>query len=65
MVAPNAQMRILVADNDDGMRQALVEFLQEEGYATLEASRPDEARRLLREGNVDVAVLDVRLLNDN
>ncbi len=65
MVAPNAQMRILVADNDDGMRQALVEFLQEEGYAALESSRPDEARRLLREGNVDVAVLDVRLLDDN
>ena len=65
MVAPNAQMCILIADNDDGMRQALVEFLQEEGYATLESSRPNEARRLLREGNVDVAVLDVRLLDDN
>ena len=37
---------VLIAEDDDGMRQVAIRFLQSLGYNTLEAARPDEARRI-------------------
>ncbi len=61
----HAQTHVLIADNDQRHRESLAEFLTEEGYEVLEASTPAEARQLLRAGNLDVAVLDVRLTDDS
>lgn len=56
---------ILIADNDDNYRKTVVEFLQRRGYSVIEASNPTDARRILEAGEVDIAVLDIRMENDD
>lgn len=60
-----AKATILVADNDPDYLETIRDFLQKEGFRVLPAAEPAEATRVLEKDGVDLAVLDVRLLNDN
>ncbi|MFP5262400.1 MAG: TRADD-N-associated membrane domain-containing protein [Blastocatellia bacterium] len=57
--------KILLADNDPKFLKERKEFLEGEGYQVYPAGTVAEARRLLEQGRVDLAVLDLRLENDN
>jgi DNA-binding response OmpR family regulator len=54
-------MRVLVAEDDPGLREVLVEGLEEAGYQVDAASRGDDAIEQLRFHDYDVAVLDWRM----
>jgi len=56
---------ILLADNDRDFLDTRAEFLESEGYRVLKALSPDEARRLMDEVHVHLAVLDLRLVDDD
>ncbi len=60
----NEQMRVLVVDDDEGIRDSLEEILEEEGYAPLLASSISEARSLANRG-FDLALVDIKLGNEN
>jgi DNA-binding response OmpR family regulator len=59
------QKRILFADNDPDFRATRAEFLQKKGYHVLFAGSPDDAERMLDETNIHLAILDIRLVNDD
>ncbi len=52
---------VLIVEDDEGMRQVATRFLQSLGYNTLEAARPDEARRIEAEhaGPIHLLLADV------
>lgn len=50
--------RILVADDDMGMRQMIAEYLTSEGYRVLEAADGPSALQIARSERPDVAILD-------
>jgi DNA-binding response OmpR family regulator len=54
-------MRLLVAEDDPGLRQVLVMGLRDFGYQVDEAERGDDAIDLLKFYDYDVAVLDWRM----
>ena len=56
---------ILFADNDPVFRLARAERLEENGYHVLRVSSPQEARQSLDGANVHLAVLDIRLEDDD
>ncbi len=57
-------LTILLADNDQEFLESRGEFLQEEGFNVVKVSDSTQARRKLEEGDVDLAILDIRLEND-
>jgi DNA-binding response OmpR family regulator len=59
------QKIVLFADNDPDFLQTRAEFLQKKGYQVLFANSPSDAERLLEETNIHLAILDVRLANDD
>jgi two-component system cell cycle sensor histidine kinase/response regulator CckA len=56
---------ILVADDNDALRSLLESILSREGYRVVEAADAEDAVRLLREEEIDAALLDVRLGADD
>lgn len=56
---------ILFADNDPDFLKTRSEFLEQEGYQVVFAADPTEARRKLEAGGIDLAILDIRLLDDD
>lgn len=60
-----ATKTILFADNAPEFLKIRREFLETEGYRVVSASNPTEARQLFEQGWIDLAVLDIRLLNDD
>jgi CheY-like chemotaxis protein len=56
---------ILFADNDPEFLKTRAEFLRQEGYQVIPALNPTEARRLLERGEMNLAILDIRLENDD
>jgi DNA-binding response OmpR family regulator len=50
--------RILIADDDDRMRQVIDEYLRSEGFTTMQAASGTEALALWRERRPDLLVLD-------
>ena len=56
---------ILFADNAPGFLKVRSEFLEAAGYRVAVANNPHEARQLLEGGGIDLAVLDIRLVNDD
>ena len=60
-----AKATLLLADNDTDFLDTRREFLQKEGFNVLPAAEPEEARNILIRGEVDLAILDIRLFNDN
>ena len=55
------QLKILVVDDDKSICRWLNAVLTEEGYECLAARSVEEAEPLLREGRVDLALLDIYL----
>ena len=56
---------ILFADNKPDFRETRAGFLKEAGYNVLMAGSPEEAKSRLESFEIDLAILDIRLLNDN
>lgn len=56
---------ILVVDNDRAFRETCVALLNEVGYETREASSEENARTILEAGGIDLALIDVRLEDDD
>ncbi|WP_395391165.1 response regulator [Novosphingobium sp. BL-8A] len=55
------QTRILIVDDDEGIRSLIGEFLGKHGYATETAADPDAMRALLAQQRFDLIVLDVMM----
>lgn len=55
---------ILFADNDESFVRTRKEFLEDEGYDVIVATNPSDARRMLEQEQIDVAILDIRLRRD-
>lgn len=60
MTADNAPV-VLVADDDDDIRRAIVEVLEEEQFQTVEARNGDEVLELVASSKPHVIVLDHRM----
>jgi two-component system chemotaxis response regulator CheY len=55
--------RILVADDDSGIRRTLQIGLGKAGYEVIEAQDGEEAARLWRENGVDLIIADIYMPN--
>ena len=61
-----AQVKILVADNDPDFRVSLVrDVLEQEGYEVFQAESPDEAKQVLEKELIHLAIIDLRLTDDD
>lgn len=56
---------ILFADNDPDFLDTRAEFLEQAGYRVLKAYTLEKARQLLCEAHVHLAILDIRMENDD
>ena len=56
---------ILFADNDMNFLKIRREFLENEGHIIISASTPAEAWKQLKQDQIDLAILDIRLINDD
>jgi CheY-like chemotaxis protein len=56
---------ILFVDNDLDFLETRSEFLREEGYRVIPAKDPESARRWLEKGGIDLAIIDIRLEDDD
>lgn len=56
---------ILFADNDLDFLRTRSKFLEQHGYQIIPALKPEEAKRTMEQGQVDLAILDLRLINDD
>lgn len=57
--------QILLVDNDKLFMKARAESLERAGYSVLKAASVDEAQQLLSENHIQLAIIDLRLSNDN
>lgn len=57
--------RILLAENNKGLRDTWGELLRSEGYEVVMAGSPSEAAEKLELNDIDLAILDVRLEDDS
>ncbi|WP_260928004.1 response regulator [Novosphingobium sp. 9] len=55
------QTRILIVDDDEGIRSLIGEFLAKHGYDTVTAADPPAMREHLAQGRFDLIVLDVMM----
>ncbi len=56
-----AGIRILVVDDDRGLRESCISVLEYEGYQVSSCSRGEEARDLLKRNRFDIVLLDLYL----
>lgn len=61
MPSMNLNTRILIVDDDEGIRSLIGDFLGKHGYDTVTAADPFEMRRLLCDERFDLIVLDVMM----
>lgn len=52
---------ILVVDDEIGIRQSLQKILEKEGYSVETASNGEEAFRIIRRGDIDLLITDIRM----
>lgn len=57
--------KLLLVDNDPDFLETRREFLEREGYDVVSAFSRREARGRLEQADVDLAVIDIRLINDD
>jgi CheY-like chemotaxis protein len=55
---------ILFADNNSRFVKVRKEFLEQKGYRVIAANNPTEAKEILRKERVDLAILDIRMVDD-
>jgi DNA-binding NtrC family response regulator len=53
--------RILIADDESIIRDSIAEFLRSEGYETQTASDGESALEIVKNGNIDILISDVRM----
>ncbi len=53
--------KILVVDDEIGIRQSLKKILEKEGFTVDTASNGDEAFKIIRHGGIDLLVTDIRM----
>jgi CheY-like chemotaxis protein len=53
--------RVLIADDDRGVRESVAEILSSYGYSVVEADDGDVALERLAAGDVDAVLLDVKM----
>lgn len=56
---------ILMADNLPDFLETRREFLEQAGYTVIPAGNPTDARKILQQVKLDLAILDIRLADDN
>ena len=56
-----AQSKVLIVEDDEGLREALVDTLALAGYEWLEADSAEDALVKLKANNVDIVVSDVQM----
>lgn len=56
---------LLFADNAEDFLNSRKEFLEKDGYRILVATTTETSRQVFQECHIDLAILDVRLKNDN
>ncbi|SFE02749.1 DNA-binding response regulator, OmpR family, contains REC and winged-helix (wHTH) domain [Paenibacillus catalpae] len=52
---------ILVVDDEEKIREVVVSYLQKDGFQTIEADKGNKALDLVRDGNIDLVILDLML----
>ena len=57
--------RVLYADNNQIHLDTRSEFLELEGYQVFKASSPQQAEQIMERENIHLALLDIRLVDDN
>ncbi len=53
--------KILVVDDEIGIRQSLKKILEKEGFDVVTASNGDEAFKLIRGSDIDLLISDIRM----
>lgn len=61
MSAGSSLGRILIVDDDVGLRETLADFLDSEGYETCQAGNPAEARAMMATTQADLLLLDINM----
>jgi CheY-like chemotaxis protein len=56
---------ILFVDNTPEFLKTRSELLESEGYRVIQSTNPAQARKLLGKGGIDLAILDIRLEDDD
>lgn len=57
----NLTKKLLVVDDEMGIRQSLKKILEKEGYEVLTASNGEEAFKIIRTGDIDLLISDIRM----
>jgi len=57
----SSRAQVLVAEDDSALRDVLALYLKQAGFSVVEASDGDAALAMLRDGNIDLALIDVML----
>jgi len=60
-----SQSRVLFADNEQDFLDTRAEYLESAGYLVLKAYSLEQAKKLLAETRVHLAILDIRLVDDD
>jgi DNA-binding NtrC family response regulator len=61
----NAQMKVLVIDDETNFTEEIEEFLQNQGYISFSANTVQKGRTILKNQDIDLLILDVRLKGVN
>lgn len=61
LIGPGNPMKVLIVDDEPGMRVTLAEILEDEGYEVLTAASGEEAVARCAERSFDVVLMDVRM----
>src|SRR5262249_53562117 len=59
------QFTLLLADNDPDYLDAARRFFEKAHFAVKTTGNPAEAKAALEQGRIDLAILDIRLVNNN
>jgi DNA-binding NtrC family response regulator len=57
----NAQMKVLVIDDETNFTEEIEEFLHNQGYISFTANNVNKGRTILKNQDIDLLILDVRL----
>jgi len=57
----NSQMKVLVIDDEINFTEEIEEFLQNQGYISFTANNVHKGRAILKNNDIDLLILDVRL----
>jgi DNA-binding NtrC family response regulator len=61
----NSQLKVLVIDDEVNFTEEIEEFLHNQGYISYTANNVPKGRQILKNNDIDLLILDVRLKNVN